>query len=283
MAGASYLTQAQARARFRKYSGDEYTRAEYRVDKDSKQIGGADKRERAKFWEIWDKASRRVVWVAHGCENILDEADPHLDLRNFFPCPKPAYGTVQRGSLVPVPDVLQYSDQLDEIDLLTGKIHALSEVLECKGFYPAGGGEVAQAIETAVMTNTPGRLLIPISNWASFGGMKDPVLWMPIEQIATTITALVAMRKQVIDDIYQIMGLSDIMRGDTDPNETLGAQQIKSQNGSSASATSSRNWRGWRRISSRSHPRSSPRNSSPRPSSTCRRRRCRRSGCSSSR
>ena len=232
VAAASYLTQAQARARFRKYSGDEYTRAEYRVDKDSKQIGGADKRERAKFWEIWDKASRRVVWVAHGCENILDEADPHLDLRNFFPCPKPAYGTVQRGSLVPVPDVLQYSDQLDEIDLLTGKIHALSEVLECKGFYPAGGGEVAQAIETAVTTNTPGRLLIPISNWASFGNMKDPVLWMPIEQIATTITALVAMRKQVIDDIYQIMGLSDIMRGDTDPNETLGAQQIKSQNGS---------------------------------------------------
>ena len=40
------------------------------------------------------------------------------------------------------------------------------------------------------------------------------------------------MRKQVIDDIYQIMGLSDIMRGDTDPNETLGAQQIKTQNGS---------------------------------------------------
>ena len=126
-----------------KYSGDEYTRAEYRVDKEAKHIGGADDRERAKFWEIWDKASRRVVWVAHGCENILDEDEPHLDLRNFFPCPKPAYGTVQRGSLVPVPDVLQYSDQLDEIDLLTGKIHALSEALECKGFYPAGGAELA--------------------------------------------------------------------------------------------------------------------------------------------
>ena len=165
-------------------------------------------------------------------QHILDEDEPHLDLRNFFPCPKPAYGTVQRGSLVPVPDVLQYSDQLDEIDLLTGKIHALSEALECKGFYPAGGAELAEAIQSAVQTNTPGRLLIPIANWASFGGTKDVIIWMPIEQIATTITALVAMRKQVIDDIYQIMGLSDIMRGDTDPNETLGAQQIKTQNGS---------------------------------------------------
>ena len=49
--------------------------------------------------------------------------------------------------------------------------------------------------------------------------------------IATTITACVALRKQIIDDIYQITGMADIMRGDTDPNETLGAQQMKAQYG----------------------------------------------------
>ena len=81
-----------------------------------KEVGGADNRERAKFWEIWDKDSERVVWVAKGCEDILDEDDPHLDLQDFFPCPKPAYGTVQRGRLVPVPDVMQYRDQLDEMN-----------------------------------------------------------------------------------------------------------------------------------------------------------------------
>ena len=64
--------------------------AEYKVDKDSKEVGGADNRERAKFWEVWDRGSRRVVWVGQGCEKILDEDDPHLDLRGYFPCPKPA-------------------------------------------------------------------------------------------------------------------------------------------------------------------------------------------------
>jgi hypothetical protein len=49
--------------------------------------------------------------------------------------------------------------------------------------------------------------------------------------IATTITALVALRKQIIEDIYQITGMADIMRGDTDPNETLGAQKLKNQYG----------------------------------------------------
>jgi hypothetical protein len=73
-----------------------------------------------------------------------------------------------------------------------------------------------------MQTKTPGRMLVPISNWAAFGGSKEIIIWLPIDMIAQTITALVTLRKQVIDDIYQIMGMSDIMRGATDPNETLG-------------------------------------------------------------
>jgi len=234
VAGASYLTRAQARDRFYKYSGTSYQDAEYKVDKDSQAIGGADARERAKFWEIWHKEERRVVWVAEGCEDILDEeTPPHLDLEDFFPCPCPAYGTLQRGSLVPVPDSMQYKDQLDELNLLTGRIHALSDALEVKGFYPAGGSEIAEAVETAVKIKNPGRVLVPINNWAAFGGSKEVIIWMPIDIIAQTITTLITTRKQVIEDVYQITGLSDIMRGSTDARETLGAQQLKSQFGSS--------------------------------------------------
>ena len=232
VAGASYLTRGQARKRFKDSSGDEYQRAEYRVDKDASKIGGADRRERTKFWEIWDKSARRVVWVAKGCENILDEDDPHLDLSGYFPCPKPAYSTVQRSSLVPVPDAMQYKDQLDEVNLLTGRIHALSDALEVKGFYPAGGAEIGNAVQAAITTHTPGRLLVPISNWAAFGGSKEVIIWLPIDMIAQTITALVMLRKQVIEDIYAITGMSDIMRGQTDPNETLGAQELKTDYGS---------------------------------------------------
>jgi hypothetical protein len=232
VAAASYLTRTEAKQRFGSISGEAYQDADYRVDKDSREIGGADNRERAKFWEIWSKGDNRVVWVSEGCENVLDDDDPHLRLRGFYPCPKPAYGTTQRGSLVPVPDVLQYKDQLEEINLLTGRIHALSDALECKGFYPAGGAEIGDAVQSAIKLKTPGRVLVPISNWAAFGGSKDVIIWLPIDMIAQTVTALVTLRKQVIDDIYQIMGLSDIMRGSTNPEETLGAQQLKSEYGS---------------------------------------------------
>jgi hypothetical protein len=233
VAAASYLTRSEARERFAKYSGDCYQDAEYRVDKESKEVGGADDRERAKFWEIWHKAERRVVWVAQGCEDILDESDPHLELQDFFPCPCPAYGTLQRGSLVPVPDSLQYKDQLDEINLLTARLHALADSLEAKGFYPSGGGELAEAVERAVKIKTPGTILVPINNWAAFGGSKEVIIWMPIAEIAGVIKEVIATRQQVINDIYQITGLSDIMRGETDARETLGAQNLKAQFGSS--------------------------------------------------
>ena len=139
---------------------------------------------------------------------------------------------MQPGSLIPVPDVLQYKDQLDEVNTLTGRLHALSQCLEVKGFYPAGSAEISDAVQAAIKTHSPGRVLVPISNWAAFGGSKEVIVWMPIDMIAQTITSVIAVRKQIIEDIYQIMGLSDIMRGATDPGETLGAQQLKSQYGS---------------------------------------------------
>ena len=234
VAAASYLTRAQAKARFKDYSGDEYQKAEYKVDKDLKEIGGGDNRERAKFWEVWHRGLNKVVWVAEGCEEVLDEAEPDelATLQNFFPCPKPAYSATQPGSLIPVPDVLQYKDQLDEVNTLTGRLHALSQHLVVRGFYPAGSAEISDAVQAAVKQQSPGRVLVPISNWAAFGGSREVIIWMPIDQIANTITAVIAVRKQVIEDIYQVMGLSDIMRGATDPGETLGAQQLKSQYGS---------------------------------------------------
>jgi hypothetical protein len=185
-------------------------------------------------WEIWSKTLNKVVWVAEGVDVLLDEGKPHLKLEGFFPCPRPAYGTTQRGSLVPVPDMVYYKDQLEEINELTGRIHALSGALQVRGFYPAGAGEIGDAIEAALKSTDNRQVMVPISNWAAFGGgaAKDTIVWLPLEMIVSTIAQLVELRRQVIDDVYQIMGLSDIMRGSTEASETLGAQQIKAQYGS---------------------------------------------------
>lgn len=228
----SYLTKREMRKRFYKTSGDAYKDAAYELRKDDD--GEDDGKKKAGVWEIWCKSQNKVVWVTEGVDDVLDEGAPHLKLEGFFPCPRPAYSTVQRGSLVPVPDMLFYKDQLEEINELTARIGALSDSLQVRGFYPAGAGEIGDAIEAAIKVTTNNQVLVPISNWAMVGsgGVKDMIVWLPIDQIATTIVQLVELRKQLIADVYEITGLSDIMRGSTDANETLGAQELKSQYGS---------------------------------------------------
>jgi len=189
--------------------------------------------ETSPVWEIWCKSANRVVWVSENCEHVLDDGEPHLDLDGFFPCPKPAYATLQRGTLIPVPDMLYYKDQLEEVNDLTRRIGALSRAIKVRGFY-TGGGDLGAAVERAIFETADEQVLIPVPGLGELmvksGG--QPIIWLPLDMIASTITGLIELRRQVIEDIYQIMGMSDIMRGVTDAGETLGAQRIKQQNSS---------------------------------------------------
>jgi hypothetical protein len=233
VAKRSWLTEPAAKKRFKKHSGDAYKSLSYSVRKDAESDvdNGASK---AGIWELWCKSRNLVVWVSEGSDVCLDEGPPHLTLEGFFPCPRPAFGTVERRSLVPVPDFLFYKDQLEEINEITARIAALSEAVRVRGFYPAGAGDVGTAIEKAVKATSNNTLLIPVANWAMVGntGVKDMIVWWPIEAISATITAIITIRKQLIEDVYEVTGLSDIMRGQTEASETLGAQQLKSQYGS---------------------------------------------------
>jgi hypothetical protein len=231
VAGRAWMTKDEMKARFGGTSGDAYEDAEYSIQKDDKQNGADDGLKKAGVWEIWSKTLNKVIWVTPGVEKVLDSDKPHLNLEGFFPCPKPAYGTLGRRSLIPIPDMLYYKDQLEEIKGLTKRIHALSEAVKVKGFYPAAG-EQGDAIETAMKVNDDRKIMVPVSGWEAFGEAGAPIVWLPVDMIVQTITALVALRKQVIDDVYQIMGLSDIMRGSTEASETATAQSIKAQYGS---------------------------------------------------
>lgn len=233
VAKRAFLTKEKMKERFEQYSGDAYLDCDYSIRRDDKDRGGSDNLQQAEVYEIWSKDDEKVVWVSPGSKEILDENPPHLELEGFFPCPKPAYATVTRGSLVPVPDMVYYKDQLEEINQLTKRIHALSDSLKVKGFYPAGAKDVGDAVEAAVKSTDDRQTLVPIANWAAFGTTGgDPIVWLPIDMIAETLKGLVELRKQIIDDVYQIMGLSDIMRGTVDPNEKLGQSELKSQYGS---------------------------------------------------
>lgn len=238
VARRAWMTLDEMVKRFPDRTRDELATAEFQRNPGERNNTSdqtyTDTTQKAGVWEIWHKGENKVVWVSRGVLPMLEEGPPHLKLEGFFPAPKPAYGTTERSTLIPVPDVMQYKDQLEEINELTARIHSLSYALQVRGFYPAGSGELGDAIESALSQTTNDKVLIGISNWAAFGGgaAKDSIVWLPTDMVATTITQCVELRRQMIDDVYQIVGISDIQRGATEAEETLGAQQLKNQNGS---------------------------------------------------
>ncbi|WP_183610870.1 MULTISPECIES: hypothetical protein [Rhizobium] len=183
--------------------------------------------------EIWCKSENYSVWIAEGSPVALEVSEPPLKLKGFWPCPRPAFGTLSTGSLIPVPDYVYYQGQCDEIDILTRRINKLTDQLRLKIFYPSGDGSVSPAIEKAMRPEND-TVMVPIPEWAAFtdkGGSKA-IVSLPIDDVQKVVVACIEARKQLIEDVYQITGISDIVRGDTQASETATAQRIKSQWGS---------------------------------------------------
>ena len=234
VARRAWMTQEELRDRFEPTSGNAWESVNItkghndrndRYDFDSLYDKG-----KGGVWEVWHRSDNMVYWVSENVQVFLDSDKPHLDLCGFFPCPRPAYGTLARRSLIPIPDYERYSDHFNKINKLTARIYLLLDRVQMKGLIPAGG-DVADAISEMIHSRDD-ELLIPVPQAAMMENGGQIVAWFPLQEITTAIQNLIQARSQLIDDFYQLSGISDIMRGATEAQETLGAQQLKGQYGS---------------------------------------------------
>ena len=193
-----------------------------------------DQFKKAAVYEIWDKPSRKAIWVSKAyTEAVLDERDDPLGLQDFFPCPRPLLGTCGPDSLIPTPDYVYYQTQAKDIDELTVRIGLLLDALKMRGFYAAGDSTGKSLAD--LMTSETGTL-IPVDSWAAFsekGGVQGLIAWVPLDMVGATLKGCIDARQQLIEDVYQLTGISDVMRGDNDPAETATATQTKATWGSS--------------------------------------------------
>jgi hypothetical protein len=184
----------------------------------------------ALIYEIWDKSTGQVIWLSKSMGKILDTRDDPLQLENFWPCPKPMFSTLTTDSLIPVPDFVLYQDQARQLDTLADRIDGFIQALKVRGVYDAAEPSLAR-----LFTEGENNALLPVKNYAAFsekGGMAGAINLVDIAPIAQGLQMAYQAMDQIKGQIYEIMGIADIQRGQTDPNETLGAQIIKSNNAS---------------------------------------------------
>lgn len=192
---------------------------------------GAASRDTTPIWEIWDKERGQVRWVCEFYKDgFLDEIDDPLNLGDFFPCPRPLYGTLTPDSLIPTPDYEQYKDQALELDRLTDRGLRISKSIRVAGVYDGGVKELQKLFNESDTDN-----YVAVPTWAAFadkGGLKSAMDTLPLDDKVKALKAIYEVRQAAKADLYEVTGISDIMRGDTDPNETKGAQTLKANFGS---------------------------------------------------
>lgn len=182
---------------------------------------------KATIWEIWDKTTKKVFFLAEHYEgDILGEFDDPLKLKDFWPCPKPIFATITNDSIIPTPDYTEYQDQAEAMDELTARISKLVEAIKAIGTYDSSVPELRRLFEEGEENK-----LYPVDSWAAFaekGGVAGAVSLLPVKELAEVLMQLYEAREKAKQDLYEVTGISDIVRGQTKSTETATAQQIKS-------------------------------------------------------
>lgn len=222
-----YMSESAVKERF----GDKIAKriAYDATPEDLKRSGKYDEqiRKQALVFELWDKEEGIAVWFSKSMKEILDERPDPLKLNEFFPCPRPLYATLTNDSLVPVPDFTLYQDQATDLDILADRIDGLTRMLQVKGVYDASEPALARLFTEGQNGN-----LMPVKNWQAFAeknGLQGAINVVDLGPIAEALQAAALTMEQVKGQVYEITGISDIIRGNTEASETATAQQIKGQ------------------------------------------------------
>lgn len=213
--------------------GDEIGQAIPLDDVDDEEIRAAEKDasepifRTAEVWEIWDKETKRVIFV---CQKYIKsplkvEEDP-LELSGFFPVPKPLYAVEDSTSMVPVILYSLYKEQAEELDRISIRINKVVAAIRVRGIYDSTISELASLMKGADNDLIPAQ---SVSALIERGGLDKAIWMLPIEGMANVLKVLYEQREATKQVIYEITGVSDILRGQTNASETATAQNIKNE------------------------------------------------------
>lgn len=177
--------------------------------------------------EIWCKKSNHVYWTCNEKSDFFKSKEDFLKLDGFYPCPSLLMATHTTDDYLPRPDYTMMRDQYDEITELNTRITILEKALRVVGVYDKKNAEVQR-----ILSESRENDMIPVEKWAVLaeqGGLKGVVDWFPIDVVAGVLEKLQEQFQMKLQQLFELSGISDIMRGTTNARETLGAQELKSQ------------------------------------------------------
>jgi len=165
------------------------------------------------------------------CENYAEGPVKNLEdpygISGFYPIVEPLQFSVKISNQVPIPLYRFYEQQARELNELTRRISKITNAIKVRGFYDAGvGGDIKDLLTKDDDTLLPASFVATMKE----GATPENSIWLlPIDKLIVVLQQLVMQRQQVKQVIYEITGISDILRGSSVASETATAQNIKNQ------------------------------------------------------
>ena len=183
--------------------------------------------------EIWCNTTRKLHWIGIDTDKIDKEEDDPLGLVGFYPFPRPMMLNVKDGELIPKPDYTFIGPTCRYIDLLTKRIFSLTNLIKDVMAHDGSMPELAQMNDPRVPDGTTVAVQgLQVKLSMAPGGklsLDSVVLQKDNTTKVAVIQTLMQLREQALGKLDQLTGISDISRGQSDPNETAAAQTLKGQ------------------------------------------------------
>ena len=159
--------------------------------------------------------------------DFLKVCDNPLKTEGFFPCPKPIFSTLTNDSIIPIPDYCLIKELLNELNGINTRMRLTMQALKVSGAYDNSFPELANILNKDVT-------LVAAKDFERLkeaGGLRGIIDFIPIEQYVAALEQLASRRQDIIARIYDITGVSDIMRGSSNVTETATAVNQKTNFG----------------------------------------------------
>lgn len=229
----THPTKADIKARFGEEAAEKITYETRNKDEEEKEESKEmdDPKQRAEIYEIWCKDTKKVKWYSERDNHMLETKDDPLGLDGFFPCPTPMIANATTTMFIPRADYMLTQDLYKEIDNLESRIVSITQAIKVVGAYDKNSTELGGILNDALENQ-----MVPVESWNSFsekGGFAGSMDWMPIDTMVATVNELRNLRDENISLLYQITGMSDILRGQsTESGVSATEQGLKAKFGS---------------------------------------------------
>lgn len=204
--------------------------ANYQPQEQAESEPNAQKPDGSIVYELWIKATKRIIFLCEDWkELVLREDSDTYNLPGFFPTPGLLMLTDKPGKLIPTPLYKYYQNQAEELNRVTVRLNKVLSALKVRGAYNSLlGPDLEKILSDEAMDNA----LVPAQEaglLAQNGGFERQIWLLPIDKLIVVAQQLYLARVQIKQVIYELTGISDIIRGSSVASETATAQDLKNK------------------------------------------------------